>query len=207
MRRAIVLGVMTAAVLNVVPAASAHACACCAEPGQRVEQFTSFDDRDAFQSEVIRSLALGGAATLYRDAADWDEVIRGLNNPDRSTAYRVALTRAAKSWTFAFEDKRANSGRIAIRLPREFELFAADRTPGDSVGGSGPEFYKELRFSGVMTGSGMFITNGKGTARATVIFHGHGNGCTFAEQFTHWTLEAKGPGVQYRFYGRLRKTP
>ena len=141
---------------------------------------------------------------MFRNAADWEEVIRGLDNPDQSETYTVALARKTGAWTLSFKDEKGNAGEIAIRLPREFEVFAADMTPGDNITGSGPELYKEIRFSGEMTGSGMFKMPQKGTPRATLIFHGRGNGCTFAEQFTHWTLIANGPEVRYSFFGKLK---
>jgi hypothetical protein len=203
-RHAIAAGLLIAAAAFTAATTGAHACACCADPGQRVERFVAFSEADAFAAQAIGKLELAGQAALFRNAADWEEVIRGIDNPDKSEAYTVSLSRKSDAWTLSFADDKGNSGDIAIRLPREFEAFAADTTPGDNVTGSGPKLYKELRFTGVMAGTGMFKVSSKGTRRATLVFHGRGSGCTFAEQFTHWTLIATGPGVRYSFFGKLK---
>ena len=198
----IAAGILAASVAMVVTPVSALACACCADPGMRFETFSKFGG-PGFESEAIQQLTPTGKATLFRSAADWEEVVRGLNNPDKSEAYRVSLKRTPQTWTFEFADDKGNTGSIVMRLPREFELFGTDMRPGETQTIDRVTLYKELRITGTMTGAGMFALKGKGTRRATVIFQGQGSGCTFAADFHHWRLIATGPGVRYSFFGPL----
>lgn len=194
---------LAAAGLALAATTGANACACCAESGQRFESFAAFDG-PGFESQTVTQLMPDGAATLYRDAAEWDEVIRGLKNPDKSASYKISLKRSAKSWAFALEDAKGNTGSITLALPREFEVFATDTRPGEIKPGERVELYKEIRVTGVMRGTGMFKVAETGTRRVTVVFHGHGNGCTLPDGFHHWTLTASGPGARYSFFGKLK---
>ncbi|MBI5322228.1 MAG: hypothetical protein HZB49_22600 [Bradyrhizobium sp.] len=37
----------------------------------------------------------------------------------------------------------------------------------------------------------------------TLIVHGHGNSCTDANDFSHWTLVMQGPKANYTLFGEL----
>ena len=184
---------------------AAHACACCGEPGTRSEITIALDE-DSFQGEVVRSVRLAGQARLYLDAADW-EVVRGVDNPDRSDRYAVGLQRDRTEWTFTFRDGAGNAGTIALALPSTFESFHADTRPGEVQKVEAIQVYKEYRLTGRMTGTGMFAIKPSAQAetQATLILHGHGNQCPSVDQFHHWTLEARGPETRFRFYGPLAK--
>lgn len=198
MRSALLIATSILMILFSTPE-TARACACCADPGLRFNHEQEIDDVVGPELDKIR---LAPDARLYTDAADWEEAILGFNNPDRSTDYAVTLARDAGRWTVTFADAKGNSGSIVVTLPERIEIFAADPTPGDGSG-TNTTLYKEWRLSGPMYGTGMFELRTRGLVRPQFIFHGRGNGCTFAEQFTHWTLDVNGPGARYRFFGRL----
>lgn len=180
------------------------ACACCAEPGQRFVGASRFGS-DSLGAQTIGQLQPDGKAQLYTTVADWEEQIRGLNNPDKSERYTVKLERDDKTWALKFSDNKGNSGVVIIALPKTFTYFAVDTAPGALPASASLQLYKELRVKGVMHGLGMFALRTRGLVRAELIFHGRGNGCTSPDQFTHWTLDVNGPGARYRLYGRLSR--
>ncbi len=199
---AIGIAIVLAAATAVGGVSPALACACCADPGARFESDQTFGD-DSLGAQAIGKLTPAGAATLYTTSAEWDEQIRGIDNPARSERYDVTLERDDKTWALKFNDGKGNSGAVVIALPRVFRLFAADPTPGAVRNTSQVTLYKELRVTGQKTGLGIFKLKAGDQAKATLIFHGRGNGCTSAEQFTHWTLDVTGPETRYRFFGEL----
>jgi hypothetical protein len=72
--------------------------------------------------------------------------------------------------------------------------------------GRGLTLYKEWKLSAPAAGSGVF-TPGTGPRQSlTLIIHGHGNSCTSAIDFTHWTLVMQGPKANYTLFGNLVMT-
>jgi hypothetical protein len=72
--------------------------------------------------------------------------------------------------------------------------------------GRGLTLYKEWKLSAPAASSGVF-TPGTGPRQSlTLIIHGHGNSCTSAIDFTHWTLVMQGPKANYTLFGNLVMT-
>jgi len=91
-------------------------------------------------------------------------------------------------------------------LPRRLVRFMVDpRDEEATSAGGGPRLYKEWRLASTADLSGLVAEN-EDKAQATLILHGHGNGCTSAEDFTHWTLQVSGPDVTFTLLGKLKKT-
>lgn len=177
---------------------SAWACACCVVPGQRVAAEQPYGP---FSREIVDSVTFGKSANLFAPDAIWSEEINGISNPAKSTAYTLHVTREKKQLVFAFSDAKGNTGTLTFRFPFKMFKFAVDPRPEVGPDSKDRELYKEWRFSGEISGTGMF--DFRGLVSATLIFQGRGNGCPWAKQFTNWTLDADGRRARFRFFGRL----
>lgn len=191
------------AMIVVLPTGVAQACACCAEPGERYERTETIDD---LSLDVLESVRFAAKARLYTTAADWDEQVKGITNPAQSDTYSLTFSRTARDWTFEFKDTGGAKGKLNFRLPANVYKLHADtkpqaRTPSNNTP---TRLYKEWRLDSSIAGTGMFTFKKSANGRAQFILHGTGNGCTSPDQFTNWTLDVTGNGVQFRFFGRLR---
>jgi hypothetical protein len=196
MRRATTLALTMAAALFAQTEA-AQACACCTEPGQRM------DFSGPIEPYVRAELALmrfAPTAVLYSNAGFPDN-ISGIVNPSTSP-YRVRA--AIRNFVgFDFIDPAGKRGRVVFTLPRAMSRFEVDpRTSGSPTPPNGPNLYKEWRLSGVAQLTG-FAVGARHAATATLILHGDGNSCSAAPNFSRWTLEVKGNGVEFTFLGDL----
>lgn len=198
------LGSMAGIALSLLlPISAAHACACCAEPGDRFDRAEAIDE---YALDVLAAVKFDGKARLYATAADWTEQIKGITNPAKSDTYDLKTSRTARAWTFVLSDTKGHKGRLTVRTPAKIHKFHADTKPqARTSGGYVPtKLYKEWRLAGSVTGAGMFTFKKSAKSQAKLILHGTGNGCTSADQFTNWTLDVAGRGVQFRFFGTLR---
>lgn len=101
-----------------------------------------------------------------------------------------------------FTDKKGNKGTLSLKRPPTISIFEVD-TRVSKGEGLGPGLYKEWTITTPAVGTGIF-TPGLGPRQfLNLIFHGHGNSCTTASDFTHWTLEGRGPKADFRFLGEL----
>ena len=176
---------------------SARACACCSELGMRVEATTNLSTYERNQLERMR---FDEKAKLYMTEAFPDD-INGIIDPSEQP-YELRHIAGPDQWIFELTDNRGRRGTIAIPLPQRLARFMVDPRDGSSSPGGGPGLYKEWRLSNVSTLSGL-LAESSDKAQATLILQGHGNGCTEAEDFTHWTLQLSGPNVQFRLLGTL----
>lgn len=177
-------------------AQSALACACCTEPGQRLERTVALSPG---LSEELSRVRFASTASLLADAG-FPDTVKGVAAPDTG-AYHLVADRIKGRLAFQLTNPAKQSGRIAMALPRQLTRFEVDpRHPASN--GHGPELYKEWRLEGEATLSGIVGASGR-RGHARLILHGHGNGCTTADHFTHWTLSVVGPDIRFTFLGEF----
>jgi len=196
MRRAMTSALTLAAALFAQTEA-AQACACCTEPGQRMELSGQMEPYVRAELALMR---FAPTAVLYSDAG-FPDSIAGIVNPS-TNPYRVrAAIRGIVG--FDFIDPAGKRGRVLFTLPRTMSRFEVDpRTNPGPTPPNGPNLYKEWRLSGVAQLSG-FAVGARNAATATLILHGDGNSCSAAPNFARWTLAVKGNGVAFTFLGDL----
>src|SRR5947207_3237878 len=123
MRRAVVVFVLLA---PLVMAARAVACACCADPGERLE-FTAV--LQPFEWQELDRVRFGATANVYVTAAGLDGV-RGIKHPQPS--YRLSLSRWVRyaplglSWELSLRGK----GKLELMLPHRATQFLVDLHDG-----------------------------------------------------------------------------
>ena len=194
--------------LSVAVPATADACACCAEPGQRSEETAAID---TYNRGEIDRLQFGLDAQFATTAAFPDD-IKGVTSPS-DEAYRLTTSRTGSTLVFELADRAGRSnhlgrfGRLSFQLPRTMTRFEVDPR-GESEGAlpKQPKLYKEWRLRGTAIGTGAFAFTAKAPiapTQATLILHGRGNGCSSAEDFMDWTLLVKGPQTSFTLIGRL----
>jgi hypothetical protein len=177
-------------------APDASACACCSEPGQRVETRGALD---GYSKSELGRLRFAKKAQLFTTAAGMAGV-SGITDP--TDTYEITQARAGDRWTFTFKDAKGRTGTLAFTLPATIESFFVD--PQDGKPSTDPVLYKEWRLVAPATTSGIFAPASKaGTPNARLVFQGHGNSCTSAEQFTSFSLTVSGPGAGFTLFGRL----
>jgi hypothetical protein len=178
--------------------APAEACACCSEPGERVESSAPFGGYDA---DEIARVRFASAANLYTTAAGL-EGIRGIADP--TSRYDLSVAFDGKTFTLSFKSKDGKSGTIALS-PKSVESFFVDLRSGKR--GAEPLLYKEWRMSAPMLATGIFspaVASPSAPPMAKLVLQGRGNSCTDAGQFTHWTLIVTGKSAAFTFFGDLR---
>ena len=176
----------------------AFACACCTEIGQRFEGRLPLDGS---KQDLLAALAFQPTARFYASVAFPDDV-KGVAEPS-SDAMALTLDRPKGALLFSFAEaggKRAATLRLP--LPQTFEERAVDTRDTDREGGTGPGLYREWHLTGTATLSG-FLAATRKQAKATLILHGHGNGCVSDADFHAWTLEVKDGPVAFRLLGRI----
>jgi hypothetical protein len=178
-------------------APNAGACACCSEPGQRIEGVSPLS---SYEKGELGRLRFAKAAKLYLTAAGFDAV-NGIRDP--ASAYEVGVARQGDLWTFTFKDGKNNAGTLAFTLPPKIESFFVDTHDQKQAGAGGPLLYKEWRLAAPVAGTGIFTPGMAGNPTARLILHGRGNACTSVEQLTAWTLVVSGPKADYTLYGSL----
>lgn len=177
----------------------AEACACCTEPGQRLELTSTMD---AYVRGELALVRMKPAATLFSDPGFPDSV-EGLANPSMNP-YRVRAT-IGSVVTFEIVDPAGRQGRIQFRMPSAISRFEIDPSAGKlPAPPNGPSLYKEWRLSSEARLDGIVATGGR-VAVATLILHGGGNSCTSAIDFQRWTLTVKGKGISFTFLGDLKR--
>lgn len=90
-----------------------------------------------------------------------------------------------------------------LQIPAKLSVFEID--PRESGTESEPTLYKEWKLTSKVESSGVFKIGAGGAQFITLILQGHGNSCTTADDFYHWTLVVEGPRDNYSLFGRLLK--
>lgn len=184
------------AVCALAGAGPAHACACCSNTGQRMVDTKPVDD---FAAGILSDAQFAPAAHIYTGEADV-ETLGGIAT--KSTDFQLAVTKAAGSWEFHFDDG-AGGGKLNFVLPKTITRFEVDPREPTPEPGTGPVLYKEWRLTTPAVGSGMLKGATGGDQRATLILHGRGNSCTDASQFDAWTLVLHGSKATNTLFGSL----
>jgi hypothetical protein len=175
---------------------AAHACACCTDPGQRMDYSGPIETYVGGELALMR---FAPTAALYASPGFPDDIQGVVNPSDKPYRLRAAIRSAV---TFAFVDPAGRAGQVQFALPHAMSRFEVDPRDAGPVPPNGPSLYKEWRLSGraklngVMAGAGAFAT-------ATLILHGGGNSCSSAPDFKRWTLTVKGKGIAFTFLGDL----
>lgn len=181
-----------------LPAGSpgALACACCTHEGQRSVGTVILDSS---RQQQIENLRFAGKAKLYTGEADV-EAIEGIATP--SAEYDMTAAWRDNRLVLSFRDGKGRSGTLALARPNSMAVFEVDPRSGRDAG-QGPALYKEWKLSAPASGTGVFAPGTAARHVLTLIVHGHGNSCTDAGDFTHWTLVMQGPKANYTLYGKL----
>jgi hypothetical protein len=189
----ILLSFMTA-----LPAAASFACACCAESGDWYERVAKVQD---YESAELGRLKFNGAATLYTAAGEMEDYTKGLSV--NYTSFNLSsLINPRRSITLKFKGEKGEMGSLVLSLPKVVTAFGADMHDMPE-GSAGPILYKEWRFDGLASGSGIFKKGMTPGTRYRLILQGRGNNCLSAEDFKNWRLQVTGPRASYAFYGAL----
>lgn len=156
-----------------------------------------------YEKDELARLRFEDTARLFVTPA-FPEDIEGFVDPSNEP-YKFRGVSGPTRWTFELSDSAGKQGTIVFPLPERLVRFEVDpRDEEETSAGGGPRLYKEWQLLGAAGLSGM-VAQGYNNARATLIFHGHGNGCTSAKDFTHWTLQMIGPDVRFTLLGKLKK--
>ena len=178
----------------------AHACACCSEPGQRLEATAPLD---ASYKDELRALRFSATATFFTDAG-FPDSIEGVTDP-ASEPYQLTASLTADRLTLALSGAGDRKGSLTLPLPAEVSRLEIDpRVTSELSPGGGPVLYKEWRLSGNADLDGILAKAAK-RATARFILHGQGNSCTSSIDFSHWTLEVSGPGIRFTLLGAFER--
>jgi hypothetical protein len=169
------------------PAARAMMCACCAEDGewyQRAERITT-----DMRKEINR--------VKFTEA---NNGMSGMEDAPFSDG-KFELTRInSRSWKVKYV-AGGKSGTLSLTVPIRLMNFGVDVHDGQMGGGGGPLLYKEWRFEGSATGTGVF--KGWANSKFLLVLQGRGNHCTQAEDFKHWNLMVHHGAKSLGLYGSV----
>lgn len=179
----------------------AHACACCADAGFRVE---TAGPLEALERDMLEGLRFKDKATLASREFDVEGLpLPSYDAPDDFYGYHLETVFETDHWTLTLSEKGGKRGTIKFPMPETLDQFHID--PRDGVahqGAGGPLLYKEWRLAGAATLNDMDATVNK-TVQARLILHGRGNACSNEGDFGHWTLSVEGEGVRFTLIGEL----
>jgi hypothetical protein len=171
------------------------ACACCSDPGAyRI----SFHEPSEYELSLLQEIRFSKTAHIYETDADIEEDALGLGSLPGLYSASGMLT--SKVWKLALRNG-TKSGTLSLPLPDKMLTYLADIRDGKISAGGGPLLYKEWRFEGELTGTGLF----KGPNKYFLVLQGRGNMCDNSGDFKNWRLEMSGAGSRYAFYGSLAK--
>ena|SRR5437868_6859105 len=177
----------------------ALACACCTNEGQRSVGTVALDSG---KRQLLESLRFGNKANLFTGEADV-ETVEGITAP--SGSYDITVRWDARRLVFSFRDQKGRYGALMLALSSSISVFEVDPRNGADHG-QGPKLYKEWKLSATPAATNAFAAGGGPPQILTLIIHGHGNSCTDAGDFTHWTLVMQGPRANYTLFGELVTT-
>ena len=191
-------GIVLTAVIVVLSATTALACACCTHTGWRYVEVEPMSDRRLVQVAEMRF-----AADARLSVGEADPRIRGIADP--GIEYRLAVAQRKDRIVFSFRDRRGRTGDLMLAIPKTISIFEVDPRGDEKDEGLGPSLYKEWKLTAKAEGSGLFRHMVGGKQKITLVLHGRGIGCTDASHFTDWTLLVHGPADRLTFYGALER--
>jgi hypothetical protein len=175
----------------------ALACACCSNTG---DYYLSFGKPSTYEFGLMGWVRFGGAAHLYLTEAGPEEVVKGLDGAAETYAVNGSLV--GRVWRLAFRDGN-KSGTLSLPLPAKMLSYKADTRDGQTSPGGGPLLYKEWRFEGPVSGTGIFRAGTTAPSKYFLVLQGRGNNCDDADDFKHWRLQVTGRNAEFSFYGEL----
>jgi hypothetical protein len=181
------------------------ACACCAEPGTRVNYRGKTDQ---FIRDLVKEIKFSDEAALYMTEAGFDGItgLDPLRKEDEATwgavDYSTAGLFTGKSWQLTLKTPKGLAATYTLPVPLQYGEFKVDIHDEDGRP-NGPWLYKELRFSGLVTATGFAKAGAVRNTKFELVFSGRGNGCNNPEDYSHWSLEVTGPKADYLFFGKL----
>src|SRR5262245_5609325 len=105
-----------AALIVVLSAAAAFACACCTHTAWRYVEVEPMSERRLVQIAAIRF-----AAEARLSFGEADPRIRGIEDP--GTDYRLDVTRREDRIVFALRDRKGRSGNLVLTIPKTISIF------------------------------------------------------------------------------------
>ena len=189
--------VLFSLVVVLLSAGRAWACACCSSEGS---YYVSTGRPSEYERGLVRQIRFGRTARLYTTEADLEESAKGLAH--RAEGYSVAGSLVGGVWKLTFRDGN-QTGTLSLPLPARMTNYTADIHDGQTSPGGGPLLYKEWRFEGQVSGTGIFKAGIVGPTKYLLVLQGRGNGCQDALDFKHWRLRVIGRKAAYAFYGEL----
>lgn len=178
-----------------VSTAAAFACACCAEPG---EWYEGTGRLEPYEIEEFRQVKFDTTASVYTTAAGFDGM-KGFPVEYESFALTASMN-PRLALTLTLKGERGETGSLTLALPKVATSFGADLHDMPE-GSAGPILYKEWRFSGLATGTGIFRKSVVRGTKFKFILQGRGNNCLSSTDFKNWRLDITGPRADYAFYG------
>jgi hypothetical protein len=175
----------------------ALACACCSNTG---DYFISFGKPSAYELGLLGEMRFGGTAHLYQTEASPEDGPKGITGAAENYTLNGSLVGGA--WRLTFRDG-GKSGTLSLPLPPRLLSYKADIRDGQTSPGGGPLLYKEWRFEGQASGTGLFRAGTTAPAKYFLVLQGRGNGCDNSEDFKHWLLKVTGRNAEYSFYGEM----
>lgn len=190
------IGVLTWAAILMMAGLANHvmACACCSDPGTRMDSVVKVSD---FHRDQLRGLEFAKEAELFMTEAGEDGV-KGVSAI--AEKYQLAVKMEEKHWRLTFRTEDGKNGTLTLPFPTKLGVFQVDPRDGRKSAGGGPLLYKEWRWDGELTSGGIFDKNG---TRCSLVFQGHGNRCDGGDDFSHWRLEVSGKNVSFALFGTL----
>lgn len=180
----------------------AWACACCIDRG-----FYSISTGKprAYELAMLDEMKFDSAVDLYMTEAGFDG-IRGLEVLDadeeagKSIELSLTETFAGKKWRLDVKTAGGRQGTLTLPMATlvNYKVDLHDNPPDTE-----PGLYKELRFKGRASGTGMFRHATSRPASYFLVFQGRGNGCDSSSDYTRWRLELDGPRADFAFFGKL----
>ena len=181
------------------------ACACCAEPGTRIDYKGKTDQ---FIRDLVKEIKFSDKADIYMTEAGFDS-IEGLDpiaKEDEATTGMIDFSSTGiftgRGWQITLKTPKGLSATYSLPIPVRYSEFKVDIHDQDGRP-NGPLLYKELRFEGLVTATGFARAGAVRNTKFSLVFSGRGYGCNEVEDFTHWNLDIDGPKAGYAFYGKL----
>lgn len=145
-------------------------------------------------------MKFGKTASTYTNAAGY-EGLKGF--PVELDSFNLSASLSPRlSLTLTLRGERGETGSLILALPRVATSFGADLHDMPE-GSAGPILYKEWRFSGLVSGTGIFRKSVVRGTKFKFILQGRGNNCLSSTDFKSWRLDITGPRAGYAFYGSL----
>lgn len=166
-------------------------CACCADDG---EWYQSSESITADMRKEINRVKFSEVTELSRGEQDAGSLPEG--------KFELAQSKDMRHWQLKFSGSQGKTGTLSLPIPLRLVSFGADVHDGQQGGGGGPLLYKEWRFDGAVSGTGVF-KNWRRNARFRMVLQGRGNHCTQAEDFKNWNLSVNQGSKSLSFYGAV----